>query len=175
MPQYIRAFIPGGTFFFTVAALERKRQLLTENVDLLRRVLSEVRRQRPFRIDAMVVLPDHLHCIWTLPPGDADFSSRWHAVKSAFSRGIAKGERLSHRRRIKGERGIWQRRFWEHAIRDERDFERHADYIHYNPVKHGYVHAVAEWPYSSFHRFVADGIYSSDWAADVKVRGLELE
>ena len=175
MPQYIRAFVPGGTFFFTVALLERRRQLLTKHIDDLRAAFADARKRRPFTIEAIVVLPDHLHCLWTLPDGDADFSSRWHDIKARFAARIPCGERLSDRRQKKGERGVWQRRFWEHVIRDERDFERHADYIHYNPVKHGHVKKVAEWPYSSFHQYVHRGIYTLDWAADYEVRGLEME
>lgn len=159
MPRYVRAFHPGGTFFFTVALLERRRRLLTEHIDTLREVMRDVQSRRPYRIDAIVVLPDHLHCLWTLPPDDADFSSRWWAIKSGFSRRMEKNERLSETRRHKGERGIWQRRFWEHLVRDERDFERHADYIHYNPVKHGHVHRVTDWLHSSFHRYVERGVY----------------
>ena len=175
MPRYTRAFVPGGTFFFTVALLERRRSFLTENVDLLRQCFAEVRRAKPFHIDAIVILPDHLHSIWTLPPEDADFSSRWHAIKARFSKGIEPGERLSERRQEKGERGIWQRRFWEHVIRDEQDFERHADYIHYNPVKHGYTKRAADWPFSSFHRYVREGIYAADWGADPDIGGMSLE
>lgn len=175
MPRYVRAFVPGGTFFFTVALLERRRRLLTEHVEELRRVFADVYRAKPFRLDAIAVMPDHLHCIWTLPPGDADFSSRWHAIKARFACGIEPGEWRSERRRRKGERGIWQRRFWEHTIRDEQDFERHADYIHYNPVKHGHVPRAADWPYSSFCRFVERGVYPADWGAPDDVRGMELE
>jgi putative transposase len=163
MPQYIRAFVPGGTFFFTVTLLERRGRLLTENIDHLREAFKAARRRRPFTIEAIVILPDHLHCIWTLPPGDADFSTRWHDIKARFAAQIPKGERLSTRRHQKGERGIWQRRFWEPVIRDERDYERHVDYIHYNPVKHGHVMRVER------------GVYSLDWAADADVRGLEME
>ena len=175
MPRYIRAFVPGGTFFFTVALLERRRRLLTEHIGALRSVFTEVRQSRPFNIEAIVVLPDHLHCLWRLPEGDGDFSSRWQAIKARFARSIPAGERLSERRIEKGERGIWQRRFWEHFIRDEQDFERHLDYIHYNPVKHGHVRTVGEWPYSSFHHYVRQGIYPSDWAVTDPVRSLELE
>jgi putative transposase len=164
MPNYIRAYVPGGSYFFTVVLLERHRRLLTEHVDALRTALISVRRQRPFRIDAMVVLPDHLHCIWTLPPDDADYSTRWRLIKASFARTIAPGEPLSDRRQRKGERGVWQRRFWEHALRDQRDFNNHCDYIHYNPVKHGHVERVADWPHSSFQRFVADGVYPPDWS-----------
>lgn len=175
MPQYIRAFVPGGTFFFTVAILERRRQLLTRHIAELRNAFTVVRAQKPYTINAVVIMPDHLHCIWTLPESDADFSSRWHAIKSHFARAIPATERLSPRRQKKGERGIWQRRFWEHVIRDERDFERHADYIHYNPVKHGLVRTVAEWPHSSFNRYVGRGLYRIDWAGNEDTRDLELE
>jgi putative transposase len=175
MPQYIRAFVPGGTFFFTVTLLERRRKLLTENIDDLREVFKAARRRRPFSIDAIVILPDHLHCIWTLPSGDADFSARWQDIKARFAALISRGERLSARRVQKGERGIWQRRFWEHVIRDEGDYERHVDYIHYNPVKHGHVRRVADWPYSSFHQYVERGIYNREWAAHDTVRSLEME
>jgi putative transposase len=141
-----------AAFFFTVALLERRRCFLTKHIDALRQAFVDSRRRRPFRTDAIVVLPDHLHCIWTLRPEDADFSTRWHDIKARFSARIPKGERLSERRQFKGERGIWQRRYWEHTIRDENDFARHVDYIHYNPVKHGHVERVADWPHSSFHR-----------------------
>ena len=175
MPHYIRATIPGGTFFFTVALLERRRRLLVEHIDELRAAFRNVRRTRPFAIDAVVILPDHLHCIWTLPAGDADFSTRWRLIKAAFARSIPNGERLSTRRERTGERGIWQRRFWEHAIRDDTDRARHVDYIHFNPVKHGHVGRAADWPYSSFHRYVRAGIYPSDWAADDAARNLYRE
>ena len=175
MPRYVRAYVPGGTFFFTVALLERNRHLLVEHIDLLRRSFLQVRRLRPFHIDAIVVLPDHLHCVWTLPPGDADFSTRWRRIKGLFAQGIPSGERLSERRRLKSERGIWQRRFWEHAVRDENDLRRHIDYIHFNPVKHGHAQYVADWPHSTFHRYVREGIYSVDWAAEPAVQDLDYE
>jgi putative transposase len=150
MTDYLRYRIDGGTYFFTVNLAERNRTLLTERIDTLREAFRVVKKAHPFKIDAMVILPDHLHTIWTLPDGDHDFSQRWRQIKSAFSREIAKEERVSRSRLRKQERGIWQRRFWEHAIRDEEDFRRHVDYIHFNPVKHGYVQKVADWPYSSF-------------------------
>jgi putative transposase len=175
MPQYIRAFVPGGTFFFTVTLLERRRKLLIEHIDDLRAVFKAARQRRPFNVEAIVILPDHLHCIWILPAGVAAFSIRWHDIKARFAAQISKGERLSARRVKKGERGIWQRRFWEHVIRDEGDYERHIDYIHYNPVKHGHVTKVADWPYSSFHRYVESGIYQHDWAANDNIRRLEME
>ena len=150
MPRYVRAFVPGGTFFFTVNLLERQRTLLTDHAGLLGDSIRQVRRERPFHIHAIVVLPDHLHCIWELPEGDADFSTRWRRIKGIFSRGIEADERLSRRRIAKAERGIGQRRFWDHSIRSERDFEHHVDYLHYNPVKHGHVSRVRDWPHSSF-------------------------
>ena len=128
-----------------------------------------------FTIDAIVILPDHLHCIWTLPPGDSEFSSRWHEIKARFSARVTRGELLSARRRRKGERGIWQRRFWEHVVRDERDFERCADYIHWNPVEHGHARRPLDWPHSSLHRYVERGVYERDWAASPTVQALGME
>jgi len=163
MPRYTRAYIPGGTFFFTVALLERDRRLLVEHIELLRNSFRQVRKIRPFGMDAIVVLPDHLHCIWSLPAEDADFSTRWRRIKGLFTQGIPLGERVSARRQIKAERGIWQRRFWEHAIRDEIDFERHLDYIHYNPIKHQLASCAHGWPYSSFAKWVQRNVYETSW------------
>ena len=160
MTDYCRAYIPGATWFFTVNLAERRgNRLLVEKIDSLRLAFAYVRRRRPFRVEAVVVLPDHLHGVWTLPPGDADFSTRWNLLKGHFSRSVAKGERVSRSREKRRERGLWQRRFWEHFVRDQEDFNGHVDYIHWNPVQHGWVKPVADWPYSSFHRFVARGIY----------------
>ena len=167
MPDYRRNRVSGGIYFFTVNLLERRVRLLVEHVDALRNAVRQVRAQRPFHIDAWVVLPDHTHCVWTLPPGDADYSSRWKAIKIAFAKALPRTERLSAVRERKGGRGIWQRHFWEHTIRDDRDYAAHVDYVHINPVKHGLVELVADWLYSSFHRLVTDGIYPQDWAADV--------
>ena len=144
--------------------LERQLNTLVWHIDLLREVVRGVRQRYPFYIDAWVVLPDHLHCIWTLPEGDADFSTRWRLIKTAFANALPVTERRSAVRVAHCERAIWQRRFWEHAFRDERDYARHVDYVHYNPVKHGYVERVGDWPHSSFHRLVARGIYPPDWA-----------
>ena len=175
MPNYVRSFVPGGTFFFTVALLDRRLDLLTANVSCLRTAFRDPRRRRPFTIEAIVVLPDHLHCIWTLPLGDADFPARWHDIKSRFAARISLGERLTPRRVRKGERGIWQRRYWEHQVRDEGDFARHADYIHFNPIKHGWARQVEDWPYSSFRRFVQQGIYEPDWGGTTDAYDLDLE
>ena len=164
MPNYRRNRIPGGTYFFTVNLLERKSRLLIDNIDALRAAVRKVRATRPFHIDCWVVLPDHMHCIWTLPPGDVDYPSRWKAIKIAFAKSIPKTERLSAVRLAKGERGIWQRRYWEHTIRDDLDYTQHVDYLHFNPVKHGHVARVRAWPYSSFSRFVDAGVYPIDWA-----------
>ncbi|MEX2164935.1 MAG: transposase [Sulfuricaulis sp.] len=162
--RYRRAGVPGASYFFTVNLAERSRTLLVDRADILREVIREVQSRHPFRIDAMVALPDHLHAIWTLPKNDKDFSTRWMLIKSGFSRRLSAGERRSRSRLAKGERGVWQRRFWEHLIRDEKDYERHVDYIHYNPVKHGYVARPVDWAHSSIHRFIAQGIVSPDWA-----------
>lgn len=168
MADYRRYRVEGGCYFFTVALYDRRQALLTENIDALRGAFSHVKRAHPFHIDAMVVLPEHLHCIWTLPAGDDDFSLRWRQIKAAFSRQLPAGERRSASRTDKHERGIWQRRFWEHAIRDDDDFARHVDYIHFNPVKHGWVGSVADWPYSTFIRYVERGVYPSDWGGDYR-------
>jgi len=170
MTVYRRANVPGATFFFTVNLAQRHRnQLLFENIDLLREIFREVKARHPFFIDAIVVLPEHLHTIWTLPEGDADFKTRWSLIKAGFSRHIPLGERRSESRVKRGERGIWQRRYWEHVIRDEQDFERHVDYIHWNPVKHGWVKRVADWRHSSFHAYVRRGIYRADWACGPEI------
>ena len=134
IPDYRRHRVPGGCYFFTVNLLERRgNDLLTRHIDFLRDAVRLVRRSRPFTIDAWVVLPDHLHCIWTLPPDDDDFATRWRVFKSVFARSLPSGERRSAARLRKGERGIWQRRFWEHSIRDDDDFAAHLDYVHFNP------------------------------------------
>ncbi len=144
---------------------------MTDNIDLLRRAVSDVKREHPFELIAMVVLPEHLHCVWALPPGDANYPVRWKKIKAAFSRGLPHGEQRSASRVAKGERGIWQRRYWEHTLRNDDDLRRRVDYIHYNPVKHGHVRYVKEWPHSTFHRYVERGVYPDDWAGD----GFDME
>jgi putative transposase len=166
MTNYRRNFVRGGTFFFTVNIADRSQSILVDQIDILRAAFRYARARHPFTVEAVVILPDHLHTIWTLPEDDADFAVRWRLLKSAFSRNLPEHERISISRSSKGERGIWQRRYWEHTIRGEADFERHANYIHFNPVKHGHVTRVADWPYSSFHRMVRLGIYPLDWAGD---------
>jgi putative transposase len=151
--RYRRVVAKGGTYFFTLNLADRSSALLVQHVAVLRRVIQQVRSAHPFEIQAIVVLPDHLHTIFTLPPGDAEYGMRWSLIKAGFSRGFSAGEQVSSSRLHKRERGIWQRRYWEHQIRDERDLQQHVDYIHYNPVKHGYVSQAAQWPYSSLHRY----------------------
>ena len=169
MTNYRRNFLGGGSYFFTVNLAERSSQLLTDHIGLLRAAFRYTRARHPFSIEAIVVLPDHLHTIWTLPSVDADYPLRWRLIKTNFSRGLALGERRTKSRAEKGERGIWQRRYWEHTLRDERDYGRHVDYIHINPLKHGHVRCVKDWPHSSFHRYVRWGIYPIDWAGGGRI------
>jgi putative transposase len=148
--KYRRAWQAGGTYFFTVNLAERSRTLLVDHIENLRSTVRKVKQAHPFDIFAWVVLPDHLHAIWTLPENDSDFATRWMLIKAGFSRSIPKGEWIRPARQRKGERGLWQRRFWEHLIVDEDDLQRHVDYVHINPVKHGYAARASEWPYSSY-------------------------
>jgi len=166
MSFYRRSFIPGGTYFFTVTLADRRSQLLVEQIERLRTVYDSVHQKYPFETVAICVLPEHLHAIWTMPPDDADYSRRWNLIKGGFSRGLPAAPARSDSKLRQREKGIWQRRFWEHQIRDEEDFQRHVDYVHFNPVKHGLVSQVADWEYSSFHQWVARGMLSSDWAGD---------
>lgn len=168
MPDYRRAFVPGGTFFFTVVS-DRRVPIFNRPLarSLLRAAMDQTARRWPFDVRAMVLLPDHLHAIWTLPEGDVDFSRRWAYLKKTFTQTwLSHGgteQWCSHSRQKNRRRGVWQRRFWEHALRDECDFAQHCHYIHYNPVKHGLATCPHAWPYSSFHRFVRAGIYDQDW------------
>jgi putative transposase len=167
MVLYRRNLVPGGTFFFTVTLADRHSRVLVEHVAALRDAFRLTRRERPFLVEAIVILPDHLHAIMTLPPDDADFSGRWRRLKSHFTRrAVAAGVPVS--RNSRGEYGLWQRRFWEHTVRDENDFARHVDYIHLNPVKQGLTSRVADWPHSSFHRYVQQGLLPADWAGDAR-------
>ncbi|MDR7295925.1 putative transposase [Pelomonas aquatica] len=163
--RYRRADTPGATYFFTLNAADRSGQLLTNHIDALRDSFRTVRKSRPFVMDAICVLPDHLHVLMTLPREDADFATRIMLVKQGFSRRVPQGERISASRASKGERGLWQRRYWEHLIRDDVDFERHGDYIHFNPVKQGWAERAADWPHSSIHRFIRGGVIDAGWAS----------
>jgi putative transposase len=138
-----------------------------DQIDRLRHVYGTVQRRYPFETIAICILPDHLHAVWSFPENDADFSSRWNLIKGGFSRGLDARAR-STSKILKREKGIWQRRYWEHAIRDDADFERHIDYVHFNPVKHRHVNRVRDWAYSSFHRYVEQGILAADWGGNLQ-------
>ena len=175
MPNYRRWYVPGGTYFFTVVT-HRRQPILTS--DFARPILNQSFRHEmtraPFALTAIVLLPDHLHALWTLPDGDADYSVRWKRIKEAFTRDYLAGggpeAEVTPSRERRQERGVWQPRFWEHVVRDEDDFKRCLDYLHWNPVKHGLVQRVADHPWSSFHRYVALGEYDPEWGSGVEVR-----
>src|SRR5439155_26225141 len=151
------------SYFFTVHLRDRRSGLLVAQIDALREAVRDVRRQSPFRIDAWVVLPDHMHCLWILPEGDSDFPDRWRRIKAEFSKSLPDTEPVARARLRKGERGIWQRGYWEHTIRDDRDYAAHMDYIHFNPVKHGLVERSGDWSLSSFRRCASTALYPADW------------
>ena len=190
--EYRRAWREGGCYFFTVVTYKRQPILtVSENVSRLRMAFRHVKQKRPFEIDGIVVLPDHVHCIWRLPEEDDDFATRWRLIKHFFSRSCSVGrmgeakrthqtiieETQSNSRKGKQERAVWQRRYWEHLIRDEQDWRKHMDYIHYNPVKHGIVNAPIQWPYSSFKQCVNKGWYSSEWGSSEPdtLKGMDFE
>ncbi len=163
MTEYRRNFVKGGSYFFTVTLADRSQRLLVEYIEILHDAFRQVKAEYPFGLDAVVILPEHLHCIWTLPDGDDDYPNRWRRIKAAFSRRLPDCNPRSASKIAKGERGIWQRRYWEHTLRDEKDWQRHMDYIHYNPVRHKHVEQVADWPHSTFHRYVEAGVYPRNW------------
>lgn len=170
--QYRRARTEGGTYFFTVVTDRRRRFLcVEENIQLLRSIFVEIKQEHPFVIDAIIILPNHLHCLWTLPAGDVDYSMRWSLIKSSFSRQCRPQYKgiLTRSRHKKKEQAVWQRRFWEHEIQNDTDFMTHVEYIHYNPVHHGLATAAADWPYSSFQRFVDQGVYAPEWGVSEKI------
>lgn len=180
MPDYRRSWVAGGTYFFTVVTYHRQPILTSDNSrKLLRRAWLDVKHRFPFTIDAVCLLPDHIHCIWILPEDDANYSMRWKEIKRLFTKGyleqIGPGGDRNPSRLSRGEAAIWQRRFWEHTIRDEEDLNRHRDYIHYNPVKHRLTPSVSSWTWSSFHRYVKMGYYPSGWGEEVgeDVSGME--
>ena len=168
MPNYRRLWVPGGTFFFTLVSYRRQRVLCDPMVRAaLRNAIATTRLKHPFTIDAWVLLPDHLHCLWTLPEGDTDYATRWAIIKRKTSLACRDTHRrtewLSASRQKHRESTLWQRRYWEHHVRDDTEFMRRADYLYYNPVKHGLVQRVADWPYSTYHRDVQRGLYPPDW------------
>ncbi len=186
MVRYRRNFIAGGTYFFTVTLADRTSSALVDDVSALRMAFRIARHERPFTVDAIVILPEHLHAIWTLPSGDSDFSGRWRRIKAHFTHRLAAAgtgptpsppmsglpdigaltAEVGYSR-LRGEYALWQRRFWEHTIRNDKDFVRHVDYVHFNPVKHALVSWACDWPYSSFHVYVRRGLLPADWAGDV--------
>ena len=168
MPNYKRPKIAGGTYFITQVTHKREPWLCTETArQAIKQAIKKVKKKYPFTIEAFILLPDHFHCIWTLPPEDADFSMRLRLIKSQVTRHYKQQteikQPINESRQKRKEKNLWQRRFWEHLIRDERDFQNHCDYIHYNPVKHGLCKTPQEWKYSTIHRFIAQGIYPIDW------------
>jgi len=170
--EYRRVFVPGGTYFFTLITYKRRPVFSTpETVDLLRNAFAYTSERMPFTIVASVILPDHIHFVWTLPADSSDFSTRWRLIKSHFTRNWYPRESISEiKSRVKkGEKDVWQRRFWEHLIRDEQDLSHHVEYIHFNPVKHGLVNSPGEWEYSSFKNYVANGFYPSDWGMNEEI------
>jgi putative transposase len=164
MVGYRRNFVPGGTYFFTVTLADRP---LVDHIAAHRGAFRAARRERPFAIEAIVILPDHLHAILSLPPNDVDFPGRWRRIKGHFSSALIDAG-IELKRRPNGDLALWQSRFWEHTIRDESDFARHVDYIHFNPIKHRLVPRVRDWPHSSFHRYVREGLLTDDWAGVVR-------
>ena len=178
MQYYRRRHMAGGAFFFAVVAYDRKPILCTDKArGILRDAITECRRDYPFVIEAFVLLPDHIHCIWRLPLGDSDYSIRWNMIKRFFTRewikhggpeGVVSASRARH-----GHRGVWQRRFWEHTIRDEVDYHHHLNYIHYNPVKHGYAACPHAWPYSSFDRWARRGFHAPHWHCQCRLPDVE--
>ena len=170
--HYRRARTTGGTYFFTVNLADRRSDILVRHIDTFRTVVNAVKTRHPFAIVAMVVLPEHLHTIWCLPESDADYPLRWPLIKAGFSRRLATGEVVSVSRHAKRERGIWQRRYWEHQIRDETDLERHVDYIHYNPVKHGWAARAVDWPYSTLHGYIKRGMATANWSGEMMNDGV---
>ena len=171
MSHYRRPHLAGASYFFTVALADRRSDLLVSHIDELRQAYRHVQSQYPFSTVAICVLPDHLHAIWRMPADSGDFSLRWRLLKTYFSRHFPTAVDRSSSKIRQGEKGIWQRRYWEHQLRDDDDLQRHVDYIHFNPVKHGLVSRACDWPYSSFHRYVARGWLPADWGIAAQVQG----
>jgi putative transposase len=172
--HYRRAIIPGATYFFTVNLHDRKSDLLIKKIDALHYAFRKTLHHHPFSIDGIVILPDHLHIVMSLPKDDGNYSLRWNLIKGTFSKQIHPFENVTNVRKNKRERGIWQRRFWEHLIRNDEDYEHHINYIHYNPVKHGYVTNPVEWEYSSIHRYIQEGTISKDWTCNKEINILRF-
>ena len=163
MVNYRRSRVAGGTFFFTVNLRDRRCALLVDHIDAFRHIVRDVKAELPFTIDAMAVLPDHWHAMWTIPPDDFGYARRIRLIKALFTRHLLR-EGIAIDKDDRGEYKLWQRRFWEHTIRDDRDFEAHVNYVHINPVKHGHVARATDWPHSTIHRYVERGLLVADWA-----------
>lgn len=163
MPNYIRNQIAGASYFFTITLADRRSSMLTDHIHLLRNAYQRANTLHSFKTVAIYILPDHLHAVWQMPEDDGDYALRWRMIKSHFSRQFSASDNRSNSKIKHREKGIWQRRYWEHQIRDDLDMQRHIDYIHYNPVKHGLVAKAIDWPHSTFHRYVKQGVYSEDW------------
>ena len=171
MSRYRRAKVEGGTYFFTVTLADRSNDTLVQHIGSFREAYRWIQQRHQFETIAICILPDHLHAIWMLPDDDADFSTRWSLIKARFSRGLPTAASRSASKVAKRDKGIWQRRYWEHAIRNETDLDRHIDYIHFNPVKHKLVSRVCDWPHSRFHRYVERGQLPQDWGGDTDPPG----
>jgi len=180
MPDYRRSYVKGGTYFFTVVTYGRLPILTSKPArDILHQVWAEVKERFYFDTIAICLLPDHLHCIWRLPEGDANYPVRWKEIKRRFTlrylAEVGPGEERNLSRQKKHEAAVWQRRYWEHTLSSQEDIEEHLDYIHYNPIKHGYVKQSSNWPFSSFSRYVKQGIYEPDWAGGETGRTQRLD
>ena len=165
--EFRRVWFPGGCYFFTVVTYKRQPILtIPDNISRLRKAFAHINRKLPFKIDGIVILPNHLHSIWRLPEDDYDYATRWRLIKHFFRRScLVIEENKNQSRQNKNEKTVWQRRYWEHLIRDEKDWRKHMDYIHYNPVKHGFVAKPDDWPHSSFKMAVKEGLYEIDWGS----------
>ncbi|MES9942929.1 MAG: transposase [Candidatus Thiodiazotropha sp. 6PLUC2] len=175
MSNYRRSNMPGGTYFFTLVTHNRKPLFSTDRTrKILHRAIADVKERRPFKVEAICLLPDHIHTVWRLPVGDSAYPQRWNEIKGIFTKHFrdisSDEEKISQSRQRKGEGGLWQRRFWEHLIRDENDLKNHMDYLHFNPVKHRLVDQVVDWPWSSFHSYVKAGIYPVDWGGSLPAK-----
>ena len=170
--RYRRLKVEGASYFFTVVTFERRKLFgEPEAVELLNEAIFRVRNRHPFDLEALVVLPDHLHALWQMPPNDASYSMRWRLVKEAFTRSYMRRFGIpdaTPTQQGRGEQTVWQRRFWEHLIRDDSDFAAHLDYIHLNPVHHGLSRSPEDWPHSTFKQWVGRGAYEPGWGSDVK-------
>jgi len=174
MPNYRRVIQNGGTYFFTVVTYKRQPLLLNiSSVNLFLHCINGVKKKYPFEINAYAILPDHIHTIWTLPENDSDYSNRWRLIKGNFTKSLPQSKQINSN----GEKNIWQSRFWEHLIRSQEDYNKHCDYIHYNPVKHGLVESVDEWQFSSFKDFVTMGFYPEGCGKEIakEIYQMDLE